>query len=81
MESGELDQSEAPPFWPHGLASVSVALLVETDTIVYKSRAKQLRRQTISITTHVKKHQVWKPCVIVFPYDPGEWWFTVPNGG
>lgn len=50
----------------HGMASVSVALLVETNMTVYKSRAKQLRRQTTSITMHIKKHQV------VFPYDPGE---------
>lgn len=83
MESRELDQSEAPPFWPHGLASVSVALLVETDMIVYKSRAKQLRRQTISITTHIKKQSleamcycvpVWPRWVMVFI---SHWWLNV----
>ncbi len=52
MESGESDQSEAlgvvlhsDRLNTHSMASVFVALLVETDMIVYKSRAKQLKRQ------------------------------------
>lgn len=86
MESGESDQSEAlrvvlhsDRLNTHSMASVFVALLVETDMIVYKSRAKQLKRQTTSITMHIKKH-VWKSCVIVFPHVPGERWFSVPIG-
>lgn len=75
MESGESDQSEAlvgilhsDCLNTHSMASVVVALLVETDMIVYKSRAKQ----TTSITMHTKKRHVWKSCVIVFSYVPGE---------
>ncbi len=79
MESGESDQSEAlgvvllsDRLNIHGMASVFVALLDETDMIVYKSRAKQLKRQTTSIIMHTKKRHVWKSCVMVFPYVPGE---------
>lgn len=39
----------------HSMASVTEALLVETDMIVYKSRGKQLKQQTTSIITHTKK--------------------------
>lgn len=84
MESGESDQSEAlgvvlhsDRLNTHSMASVFVALLVETNMIVYKSRAKQLKRQTTSITMHTKKH-VWKSCVIVFPHVPGERCFQFP---
>ncbi len=87
MESGESDQSEAlgvvlhsDRLNIHSMASVFVALLVETDMIVYKSRAKQLKRQTTSITMHTKKRHVRKSCVMVFPYVPGEWCFSVLSG-
>lgn len=65
MEIGESDQSEAlgvvlhsDHLNTHSMPSVSVALLVETDMIVYKSRGKQLRKAVETASNqHHNAHQ------------------------
>lgn len=91
MEIEESDQSEAlgvvlcsGHLNTHSMASVTVALLVEIDMIVYKSRGKQLKQQTTSIITHTKKPRSLEAICYSVPVCPrrvmvfsSHWWLSV----